>query len=1011
MSYRTTFRLLFTLFVCLVASAAFAQLDYTFANTCSGHACVNVSNVQNNLSTLKLTFTGFSAPDMRTVYILLMGPAGRLLLTANASNVAFNGGVGPGTFALTDGATALPSTGAIGAGTYAPRVYSTPTVPSSIPFLPEYYEADPKFVAQFESVGPWGTGAVSTTYLGQNPNGVWYLKVLNASFTSAVLTIGTNLDLAITKSHSGTWKQGDTNKNYTIHVANVSTTALSPAKLVTVTDTIPAGLTVNAITGTGWTCSAANAVPLTCSRTSTLAALTSFPDISINVNVASNATTVTNTATLTVAGGDSDASDDSSDDPTTILQIADLGITIDDGVATVTPGSSSLTYTVVATNNGPSAVTGANINAFFSYLNNVTFTASATGGATGFQASGSGGVSNSVNMPSGSTITYVITGNLSSQAPAGTLSNSASISAPFDGFDANSANNSATDIDTCTPQANLAITKTAATTVASDTDLTWTVTLTNAGPSDAHTVSITDTLPVAFVSQVQTNGFSSFFNTSNNGNAITDTIFSLAAGASVQFEFVGHVPPATAAGTRIENTVTVTSADDPVTSDNTSTAVTHVPGPDLTITKTHSGTFTQGDTADPYTITVTNSGQLPTSGLVTVTEAPPVWLTVVGMSGSGWDCSALPSCTRSNALAAGQSYPPITATVSVAAATPPAIDNAADVSGGGQADTTNDHVVDTTAIVPLPNVTVAQNLSGPILSGSTNVSFTFTVSNTGGLTTSTPPVFTEVLSGGTGITITSLTGPGWTCTPATLTCVPATVLDGGQSYPPITMTFNVSATASNYWTSTATVSGGGEVYTSDNTATANFTVYGGTFGAPSPLIANDVSDGEIDVTWTPVVGADHYILYRAMSINGMWTPVADQSGTFYPDTDVLRGVGYLYRAVAAAGPSTTSDYTPIDAAVAMTFADSTAIKLQHIFELRIAADGLRHALGLGDGTYDGTTAVGTVVKAANIVALQNAIRQARNVISLPDLYTGAAVPVSGGKIRKSDVELLRAGCR
>ena len=39
--------------------------------------------------------------------------------------------------------------------------------------------------------------------------------------------------------------------------------------------------------------------------------------------------------------------------------------------------------------------------------------------------------------------------------------------------------------------------------------------------------------------------------------------------------------------------------------------------PDLTITKTHVGNFTQGQTGATYTITVTNSGTAATSGTVT----------------------------------------------------------------------------------------------------------------------------------------------------------------------------------------------------------------------------------------------------------------------------------------------------------------------------------------------------------------------------------------------------------
>ena len=55
------------------------------------------------------------------------------------------------------------------------------------------------------------------------------------------------------------------------------------------------------------------------------------------------------------------------------------------------------------------------------------------------------------------------------------------------------------------------------------------------------------------------------------------------------------------------------------------------------------------------------------------------------MSGTGWTCTLTPSlgCTRSDALAAGASYPAITLTVSVAANAPASVTNTAAVTGGG----------------------------------------------------------------------------------------------------------------------------------------------------------------------------------------------------------------------------------------------------------------------------------------------------------------------------------------
>jgi uncharacterized repeat protein (TIGR01451 family) len=109
--------------------------------------------------------------------------------------------------------------------------------------------------------------------------------------------------------------------------------------------------------------------------------------------------------------------------------------------------------------------------------------------------------------------------------------------------------------------------------------------------------------------------------------------------------------------------------------------------PVLSITLTHSGTFTQGQTNATYAVTVSNGTSAGSaSGTVKVTETVPAGMTLVSMAGSGWTCpSGGNTCTRSDSLFAGSSYPPITVTVNVAAnATSPQV-NQVSVSGGGSA--------------------------------------------------------------------------------------------------------------------------------------------------------------------------------------------------------------------------------------------------------------------------------------------------------------------------------------
>ncbi len=148
--------------------------------------------------------------------------------------------------------------------------------------------------------------------------------------------------------------------------------------------------------------------------------------------------------------------------------------------------------------------------------------------------------------------------------------------------------------------------------------------------------------------------------------------------------------------------------------------VTGLPA-DLTVSASHSGNFSQGDTADAYTILVANAGSLPSSGPVNVTDQLPAGLTVIDMSGDGWitGTNSL-TCSRSDALAAGASYPIITVTVAVATNAPASVTNFVFVSGGGETNTQNDSAADLTVIMSLPVSGALTTLFGWDMSGASN---------------------------------------------------------------------------------------------------------------------------------------------------------------------------------------------------------------------------------------------------------------------------------------------------
>jgi uncharacterized repeat protein (TIGR01451 family) len=126
---------------------------------------------------------------------------------------------------------------------------------------------------------------------------------------------------------------------------------------------------------------------------------------------------------------------------------ADLQVTVNDGKTAAVAGGTN-TYTIVVSNDGPSYVTGAVLkDTFPTTLTGITFTATQTGGATGFPLSGSGNINNTLTLPPGSAVTYKATGTISASA-TGSISDTATVTAPSGVTDPNNANNSATDTDT-----------------------------------------------------------------------------------------------------------------------------------------------------------------------------------------------------------------------------------------------------------------------------------------------------------------------------------------------------------------------------------------------------------------------------------------------------------------------------------------------------------------------------------------------------------------------------------
>jgi uncharacterized repeat protein (TIGR01451 family) len=350
-------------------------------------------------------------------------------------------------------------------------------------------------------------------------------------------------------------------------------------------------------------------------------------------------TQVENQARVTADGVAEILSDDpdtpaANDATVTALDVeADLAITKTDNQTEAVPGE-PVTYSVVVTNNGPNPAGGATVTDNFSAdLTGVTWTCAA-GAGNSCTGSGSGDISDAITLTVGSSVTYTANATIDSAA-TGSLANTASVAVPAGVSDPIPTNNSATDSNALTPEVDIVLTKTESadpvTAGSGAGNLTYTITASNSGPSDATGVTISETIttPAGVAIDSITPSAGSFISP-------TWTIPDLDVGASEALTIVLTVDASTAAGTdTIADTATVTGAGQTLvnTGDDVVTEAT-------SITREVDVEVTMSESADPvtagsgtgnlaYVVIAANLGPSDASGVVlTDTLALPAGVTL-----------------------------------------------------------------------------------------------------------------------------------------------------------------------------------------------------------------------------------------------------------------------------------------------------------------------------------------------------------------------------------------------
>ena len=133
------------------------------------------------------------------------------------------------------------------------------------------------------------------------------------------------------------------------------------------------------------------------------------------------------------------------------------------------------------------------------------WTCTADPGSSCAAASGTGNLATTVTLEAGDRATFTVTGLIAANA-TGLLVNTATVTAPAGAVDPDTANNTATSSVTLTPSADLHIAKEGPLNAVAGTNVVYTITVTNAGPSDATGVTLADPTPPGLTFVVERRG-------------------------------------------------------------------------------------------------------------------------------------------------------------------------------------------------------------------------------------------------------------------------------------------------------------------------------------------------------------------------------------------------------------------------------------------------------------------------------------------------------------------------
>lgn len=635
------------------------------------------------------------------------------------------------------------------------------------------------------------------------------------------LTVAAYPDIELGVTHAGDFRVGDTGR-YAISLKNVGYAATTGP--VTVSSTLPAGLTYDSATGAGWGCSAAGQ-DLTCSRSVAIGVGATAPELGLNLKVGAEARGQVEPVFTANAAGDDEPGNDSASDPTTV-RATDLRIDLTHAAHAMLPGEDPANVIEISAENvGDASTSGPTV-----------ITDELPAGLTPLTATGDGWDCEIEGQlvtcthagqidPGESTepILITVSATLEPGSLGVTVQNEAAVATADD---VDPANDTATDPVLILDGQDVGVTKSHEGNLTAGQQAQYRLEARNFGtaPTTGPTV-ITDELP-AGLTYVGADGGPDWICGHDEGIVTCSHDAPIPAGTSAPAIDL-TVAVGVEAIPAVANTVEVATDDDPNPANDVATDEAIVQAIDLLIEKTHEGPLRVGERAE-YTLSVRNAGDSPTVGVTTVTDPLPAGLSFVSADGGeGWACSetgGTVTCEHEGILGPDAAAEDIVLTVEVEAAAAPAVENTATVETQDDFKPSNDSVADSGVVIDA-DTSVGISRTGTFRPGQTGT-YLIVVRNEGAVATAHPAVAKVDLPAG--LELDSVAGTGWTCgeLDRTVTCERAAALGAKATAPAISLRVDVTVAAIPQVETVATVTTEGDRYPDNDSDSDVTTVIG-----------------------------------------------------------------------------------------------------------------------------------------------------------------------------------------